>query len=347
MKISNDRIADQLDRQFAAAYLLSSDEPLLLSEAADALRKKAREQGYDTRELMFAERGFDWHELYASGANLSLFSQRRILEIRMPTGKPGKPGSTALQAYLADPPEDTLLLVLSGKLDRTNRSAAWVKAFEKKAVVFELAEVSRAQLPRWISARMQRAELTCSADAATLLAERVEGNLLAAAQEIEKLRLANGPGKVDAEMVLRSVADSQRFDIFKLADAALSGQAARSLKIIEGLRVEGVAVQLALWAFNSTLHQLAGVAWLIRDGMSPGAAMSKARVWSSRSALVSAALARHALPDLYRMLEGVARIDRASKGQGPGEPWSMLRELACEMSGRGLFSAPAGLRKAG
>lgn len=345
MKISNDRIADQLNRQLAFAYLLSSDEPLLLGEAADAVRHKARQQGYETRELMFAERGFDWHELYASGANLSLFSQRRILEIRMPTGKPGKAGAAALQAYLADPPDDTLLIVLSGKLDKSNRSAAWVKAFEKRAAHFELAPVTLAQMPRWIAGRMRQAGLTCSQDVTVLLTERVEGNLLAAAQEIEKLRLSNGPGKVDADTVLRSVADSARFDVFTLADAALTGEAARSLRIIDGLRDEGVAVQLVLWALNSTLHQLAGVAWLMRAGLNPDAAMAKARVWSSRRAQVRAALERHALPALFAMLEQVGDIDRASKGQGPGDAWALLRQLACELAGKTVFSESPRLRK--
>lgn len=132
MKISNDRIADQFNRPLASAYLLSGDEPLLVGEAADALRQAARSQGYETRELLFVDRAFDWHELYASSANLSLFSQKRILELRMPTGKPGKPGAAALIAYLSDPPEDTLLIVMSGKLDKSNSRAAWVKAFEKK-----------------------------------------------------------------------------------------------------------------------------------------------------------------------------------------------------------------------
>lgn len=180
-----------------------------------------------------------------------------------------------------------------------------------------------------------------------MLAERVEGNLLAAAQEIEKLRLSNGPGSVDADTVKLSVSDSARFNVFTLADEALAGAAGRSLRIIEGLRVEGVAPQLVLWALNSTLHQVAGVAWIMRDGLSPDAAMARARVWHSRKAQMKAALVRHTISELYRMLERVGHIDRASKGQGPGDAWTMIRQLACEMAGKTLFETSDGLRKAG
>lgn len=347
MKISNDRIADQLNRKLLPAYLLVSDEPLLLGEAADAIRRKAREQGFGTRELMFVERGFDWNDLYASGANLSLFSERRILELRMPTGKPGKPGAAALVSYLDNPPEDTLLLVLSGRLDKSARRGAWVRTFEKKAVMYELPPVPPAQLPRWISARMKAAELDCPIEVARMLADRVEGNLLAAAQEIEKLRLANGPGRVDADTVLRSVADSARFDVFTLADAALVGDAARLLRVIEGLRVEGVAVPLVVWALNSTLHQLALVAWHMHRGLGPDAAMAKAHIWSNRRTLVRAAVKRHGFASLYRMLARLGQIDRAGKGQGPGDPWAMIRQLACEMAGVAPFTEPVAMSKAG
>lgn len=342
--VSADQLPGLLKSKLAPAYLLSGDEPLLLGEAADALRARAREQGYQSREILFADARFDWDKLHASSANLSLFSERRILEVRLPGGKPGKAGAAALTEYLGNPPADTLLIMITGKVDKR---VSWVKAFVKLGVHVQAWPVDRARLPQWILQRMRGAGLKCPRSAAEFLAERVEGNLLAAAQEIEKLRLSHGAGAIDTETLMRSVADSARFDVFKLADTVLLGDAARALRIIDGLRAEGVAVQLVQWALNSALHEVARVQVLMQAGLPVAAAIAKARIWSSRRETVKAGVSRHELGRIYRMIEYVVRIDMAAKGQGEGEPWAMLSDLACELAGQPVFRTGIALRRAG
>lgn len=332
-----------LERKLAPAYLLSGDEPLVLGEAADELRAAARKQGFESRELLFADARFDWDKLHASGANLSLFSERRILEVRLPTGKPGKAGGQALAEFVMRPPEDTLLIVISGRVDKR---VSWVKAVAKGGVHVEIWPVDRAQLPAWIVKRMQKAGLKCPRNAAELLAERVEGNLLAADQEIRKLRLTHGAGAIDADTLMRSVADSSRFDVFKLGDSVLLGDAGRAIRIINGLRGEGVAVQLIIWSLNSALHDVARAAIHVQNGLAIPAALARSGVWTSRREVVKAGLSRLDLRECYRLIEQLAAADIAAKGQGPGEPWAMICDVACEMTGHPLFAAPPTVRMA-
>lgn len=341
--VSAAQLPAHLERKLAPAYLLSGDEPLLLGEAADALRTAARKQAFESREILFADARFDWDKLYACGANLSLFSERRILEVRLPTGKPGKTGAAALAEFVARPPEDTLLIVISGRVDKR---VSWVKTMASAGVHVEVWPVDRAQLPGWILQRMQQAGLKCARNAAELLAERVEGNLLAADQEIRKLRLTHGAGSIDADTLMRSVADSSRFDVFKLGDTVLLGDAGRAIRIINGLRGEGVAVQLVLWALNSALHDVAHVRLHVEDGLAMPAALAKARVWTSRREVVKAGASRLSLQACYRLIEELAAADLAAKGHGPGDAWAMLSDIACDIAGRPLFAAPAAMRRA-
>ncbi|NNF52047.1 MAG: DNA polymerase III subunit delta [Gammaproteobacteria bacterium] len=332
-----------LKRKLAPAYLLSGDEPLLLGEAADAVRAAARRHGFESREVLFADARFDWDRLAAQSANLSLFAERRILEVRLPTGKPGKAGAESLAAFVASPPEDTLLVIISGRVDKRG---SWVKAVAKAGVHVEVWPIDRAQLPAWIMKRMQGAGLKCARSAAELLADRVEGNLLAADQEIRKLRLSHGQGSVDAETLMRSVADSSRFDVFKLGDTVLLGDAGRAIRIMNGLRGEGVAVQLVLWALNSAVHDVARVNTHVESGMHVPAALAKAGIWTSRREVVRAGASRLSLATCYRLIEELAAADLAAKGHGPGDAWAMLGDVACEIAGRPLFAHRPALRRA-
>lgn len=341
--VSAGQLPALLERKLAPVYLLSGDEPLLLGEAADALRAAARKQGFESRELLFADARFDWDKLYACGANLSLFSERRILEVRLPTGKPGKAGAAALAEFVAKPPEDTLLIVISGRVDKR---VSWVKTMASSGVHVEVWPVERAQLPSWILQRMQKNGLKCARSAAELLAERVEGNLLAADQEIRKLRLTHGAGMIDADTLMRSVADSSRFDVFKLGDTVLLGDAGRAIKIINGLRSEGVAVQLVLWALNGAVHDVARVRIHVEDGMSVASALAKAGVWTSRREVVRSGVGRIKLQDCYRLIELLAAADLAAKGHGPGDAWAMLSDVACEIAGHPLFGVSPAMRRA-
>ena len=235
-----DQFAAQLKGDLAPVYFIYGDETLLVNECADAVRAAARQRGYSDRQVFSVESGFDWNSLLAASDSLSLFSERRILELRLPTGKPGKEGAGVLRAYAERPPEDTLLLVVSAKLEPAARRSKWVRALDKAGVSVPVWPVEPAQLPAWIDRRMRAHGMQPSRDALQLLAERVEGNLLAADQEIEKLYLLHGSGSLDLETVTELVADSARYDIFGLVDAALAGDAVYAQRILGGLRAEGV-----------------------------------------------------------------------------------------------------------
>lgn len=329
MKVYPEKLDAQLARGLAPVYLVAGNEPLLLEEAADAIRAAARGQGYGDREVLFAETGFDWQRLAAAGASLSLFASKRLLELRLPSGKPGDAGAQALKDYAARPAEDTVLLVLAGKPERT---PAWVTALEKAGVYVQVWPVDIARLPAWIGQRMRQKGLKPTPDAVQLIASRVEGNLLAAAQEVDKLALLAGPGEVDAETVRTAVADSARFDVFQCVDAALAGEAPRAVRMLEGLRAEGAAVPLLLWALAREVRTLAGLAFQRSRGVPENQLL--ARVWDKRRGLTGQALRRHDARQWRRLIQAVARLDRIAKGAAPGEAWEELIKLVLEIAGR-------------
>ena len=226
MKISGDNLAASLARQLQTIYLVSGDEPLLVNEAADAIRATARKQGFEERELHVVERGFDWQGLIANSRSMSLFAQRKIVEIRMANAAPGEQGADAIVELAGEPSPDTLVLIITAKLDGRTQSSRWVSAVEKNGVLVQVWPIDLPRLPAWIRERLGRHKLQADPAAASLLAERVEGNLLAAHQEIEKLALLLPPGPISAETVLDAVADSARFDVLQLGEAAMRGQTA-------------------------------------------------------------------------------------------------------------------------
>ncbi|MFN2309167.1 MAG: DNA polymerase III subunit delta [Gammaproteobacteria bacterium] len=339
MQMKPEQLSRHLDQTLAPIYLVYGDELLLAQEAADAIRAAARRREFSEREVFSVERDFDWGRLMESANNLSLFAERRILELRMPTGKPGDAGARALRAYAARPPEDTLLLIVSGKLDAQQRKSKWVTELEAAGVGVPIWPVDARGLPAWIRTRMQGFGLRPSPEAVQLLAERVEGNLLACAQEIDKLRLLYGSGAVDAAAVGAAVADSARFDVYGLVDSALGGAPGRSLRMLAGLRGEGVEPVLVSWALARELRSLAAMAWEIARGDAPGQVLARHRVWSTRQAVVGQALGRHRPEAWLAMLGDCARLDRVVKGQAPGNPWDELVHLCLRLAGRPLALA--------
>lgn len=336
MKLYPEKLAEHLRQPLAPIYLLAGDEPLQLGEAADAIRAAARAQGYSSREVFFAERGFDWQALRAAGESLSLFAERRLLELRLPTGKPGDAGAAMLTEFAARPPEDTVLLVISARVDKKNK---WVGALEKAGVFIEFWPIEAAQLPRWIEARMASRGLAADREAAQLLADRVEGNLLAAAQEIDKLALLVS-GKADAEAVREAVADSARFDIFQLTDAALAGDAPRALRMLGALRGEGVEPVLVIWALAREIRQLAEMAFKVAGG-TPAARVA-GNVWpKKRQPLFVRALERLPVKAWERLLLEAALVDRQVKGARPGDTWQSLERLVAAMAGSPLSRGAA------
>jgi DNA polymerase-3 subunit delta len=336
MQLKPEQLAQHLKKGLAPVYLIHGDELLIVQEAADAIRAAARARGYSDREVFTVERDFDWNRLTEASNSLSLFAERRILEVRMPGAKPGEAGGKALRDYAARPAEDTLLLVVSGKLDAQQRKSKWVTDLEAAGAGIPVWPVDARALPQWIRARMQGRGLQPTPEAVELLAERVEGNLLACAQEIDKLALLVGAGPVDAAAVTAAVADSARFDVFGLVDSALAGEAGRSLRMLAGLRGEGVEPVLVVWALARELHTLAALAWETARGEPPGQVMARHRVWQTRQGPIGRALARHKLDTWLDLLARCARLDQTVKGQAPGNPWDELVQLCLLLAGRPL-----------
>ena len=328
-----EQLRGELERRLTPLYLIHGDETLLLNECADAVRASARERGFLDRELYVADAGFDWNSLRAACDSLSLFSQRRVLELRLPSGKPGREGSTLLQDYADRPPPDTVLLIVSAKLETAARAAKWLRAVDTAGVCVAVWPVAPAQLPAWIGARMRARGMQAGRDALQLLAERVEGNLLAAAQEVEKLYLLNGPGRLDTDTVADYVMDSARYDIYGLADSALAGDATHVQRSLAGLRAEGTEPVLVLWALTREIRSLAVMAREIEAGAAAAQVLARHRVWDRRKAVVGQALRRVPAARWVRWLQDCARIDRVIKGRAAGSGWDELLQLALELAG--------------
>jgi DNA polymerase-3 subunit delta len=334
LKINANQLSTYLQKNLAPCYLVSGDEHLLVDEALDAIRAAAREKGFTSRDLHVATTGFDWSQLRDSGSNLSLFAEKRIVELRVPTGKPGRAGSQAIADFVAVCDDDLLFVVVAPKLDRNSQSAKWVKTLESNGIFLPIWPIDLRDLPRWIADRMRCAGLEPERDAVTLIANRVEGNLLAASQEIEKLRLILGEGKVTANDVTDAVANNSRYDVFKLVDAAIGGDAKRALKILSGLQAEGIEPVIVVWALTRELRTLALLTDTVAQGGDLASGMKKNRVWSNRQAMVRSCIGRHKHGDFHRLLKDASQADQAAKGQVRADPWQLSTDIVLGLSTR-------------
>ena len=335
-----DQLAGHLRQSMAPLYFIHGDETLLSNECADAVRAAARARGYSERQVFAVEAGFDWNTLRAASDSLSLFAERRILELRVPSGKPGKEGSQVLREYAERPAEDTLLLIVSGKLESAARRSKWVQALDQAGVSIAVWPVDAAQLPGWIDRRMRAHGMRAGREALQLIAERVEGNLLAAAQEIEKLYLLHGAGELDADTVAELVADSARYDVFGLVDAALGGDAPHARRILDGLRGEGVDPTLVLWALSREIRSLTVMARQLQ-GSGLAQVLATNKVWDKRKPPVSAALQRIRGRQWWQLLQHCARLDRVIKGRAAGSAWDELLQLTLNLAGHRVMSINA------
>lgn len=333
LKITLDKLVPQLSRALPGICLISGDEALLVGEAGDAVRAEARRRGFSEREVLFVERGFDWQSLRMAVQSLSLFAEKRLIEVRLGGSSPGAEGSEVIAELAERRDGDTLILITAEKLDGKATSSRWVTAIDKHGLFLPVWPVEPAQLPAWIEQRLKRAGLSAEPGAAALIAERVEGNLLAAQQEIDKLALLSEDGKLSADTVLADVADSARYEVLQLGEAAMRGNAARALRVLEGLRQEGVDAVLALWAVNKDLQWLARVEFLMRRGQSADAAMSSEYVWRPRQAAMKQALARLKAGQLRGLLVDAAQVDLAIKGVSKRDPWLLLQALLARFAG--------------
>jgi DNA polymerase-3 subunit delta len=336
LRLSADQLPASVAKSLAGIYLVSGDEPLLIAEAADAIRAAARAAGYADRTVFFVDRNFAWDELRHASQSLSLFAERRLFELRMPSGKPDK-GAQQLADLAAQPPPDVVCLILTDKLDKKASDAPWVRAVEKHGVWVPIWPVETAALPAWLRARAKMLKVEIEPAAAQLIVDRVEGNLLAAKQELEKLSLLAGGEAISADMVLRSVGDSARYDVFQLAEAAAAGDAVRALHVLMGLKSEGVEPTLILWALVRELRGL----WQARE-RDRLRSTERGSGWNLAATPAPRALARLKKLPLARLLVQASHADRVIKGLATGDAWSALTGLTGGLAGALHATAESG-----
>lgn len=314
------------DRKLAPVYLIAGSEDLLRIEASDQLRAMARELGFSEREVFDVVAGFDWNSLAMSGASMSLFASRRLIELRLPTGKPGKEGAAEIERWCKDPPPDTCLLIVANDWSRAHE-AGWSRAVDKAGVFLQIWPLKPNEFPGWLQRRLRAAKLNVDVDAVALLGERVEGNLLAASQEIEKLAMLCGSERISAERMLALVADSARFNVFALTEAAMAGDAERALRMLRGLRAEGEqVVPLMNWVAGQ-VQILAHAAQVLDAGGNVASVWQQSRVWESRQAAYRKTVQRLGPAGAARLLQACAQLDLASKGRDDEDPWRLLERI--------------------
>jgi len=340
-KLSARQLLAQLNESLAACYLLAGDEPLQLQECADAIRQQAKAQGHSEREVLHADGRFDWNRLFASAGTLSLFADKRLIEVHLPDGKAGAKGAKALSEFIANPPQDVLLLVMAHQWQGASDKTKWVKAFAEKGHFVRVYAPRSEEMPGWIRQRCAQVGLRVADDALIQLAARMEGNLLAAAQEIEKLKMRFGDQTVTAREVASLVADNARFDVFRLTDAMLGGNLYRALRVLRGLRANDLSPVVVHWALERESRTLLKLAAVRRPRP---ADYRKLGIWPQRQGLINQALSRLDESRLLKMHARLAELDRVIKGQDRGQddalgqPWLAIERWLVE------FTQPAANR---
>ena len=334
MRIPFPQLAANLKAGLSPVVMICGDEPFQLGEAATLVRQAARARGYTEREVLEAEGNFDWGQLAVAAQSLSLFASQKLIELRLASGKIGRDGGEAVRAYCARPRSEHRLLILAPNLDYQELKAKWVQTVEQTGVLLQVQALTGQRLVEWIGQRLRARGLLPEPEVAAMLAERVEGNLLAAAQEVDKLALLQGQGPLSAEQLGRAIADSARFDLFDVPDAALAGDRARMHRIIQGLAAEGTAEPLVLWVLSREVRLLTRAAFAARGGTRAlDTFLSAERVWQNRQGPLKALLRRLPAPTLPLLLGHCALADRQIKGLTPGDPWLTLAAIGDTLAG--------------
>ncbi len=330
MQLKGEQLAAHLERELAPVYVVYGDEPLLVIEAADAIRNAARRRGFDERSVLTALPGFNWVELHHAAGNRSLFGGRTLIDLRVPTGKPGREGGAAIQDYCRQPSPEAVLLVTLPGLDWSEEKAAWLRALAEAGVALKLTPPGLAQLPQWIAGRLRRQQQGADAEGLRFIAERVEGNLLAAHQEVLKLGLLYPAGELTLAQVREAVLNVARYDLDGLREALLLGDVARLTRTLDGLQHEGEAPPLVLWAMTEEVRALAQVLAGLAQHRGLDALLKDARVWGARQVAFKRALQRNDAARADAALVHAAAIDRMIKGvdAGSGDVWNEFLRLA-------------------
>ena len=339
MRIKADQLASHLRQKgLAGIFCISGDEPLQMQECADEIRSCARGCGFEERSLLNVDRGFDWSQLRDAGASLSLFSSKRLIELRLGDQKPGREGGAALVEYAGDPTPDNVLLITMARIDKQGQQSKWYKALDQAGVSIQIWPVEPSRLPAWISNRAKSLGKGIDRDAAALLADRMEGNLLAARQELEKLCLLVDAPTISIQDVMDAVTDSARFDVFSMIELALAGKTPRVLRMIRGLRNEGVEPMAIFGALMWEFRRLCSIAHEIEAGASRDQVFARYRVWPQRKPAVSALLNRTNCIALDQLLRQAAVLDRTLKGAGDEGPWVLMENFLFRLAGVRLQS---------
>lgn len=340
MRLKLEQLDGALQKTLQPVYLVSGDEPLQLGEAADAIRAAAKQADYNVREVIGIDQGNEWPQLAVEADSLSIFAEKKLIDLRLPSGKPGADGGKALLAYCQHLPADTILLITSGKIDAAAQKSQWFQAIENVGSIVQVWPLQGQELLNWLQRRAERKGMRLDSDAVKSLASRIEGNLLAAVQEIEKLYILHGPVKIDKSMIEEAVADSARFDVFKLTDALLVGKVNRSVKVLNGLRLEGVAAPVVLWALSREARVLFNVKSEIRRGGHSEAIFKKYHIWDKRKQMIQEALQRLSPAQLQTLLVLCAKADKQIKGQLAGDGWDTLFEICLQFCRPDLATQP-------
>ena len=353
MRLKPEQLGRHLQQQILPLYWLAGDEPLLMQEAADLIRRTLGEQGFSERQVFHIERGFNWTPFRDAWGNLSLFAERKIVELRFTGNKPDEPARQALLQAIANPSAELVLLITSPRLDAATLKTKWFKTLEAAGALVQIWPINRQGLPQWLKQRLLHAGIQADPEALNLLLDKIEGNLLAAVQEIARLKLlANpdgaGPVQLDSRTVMQAVADSSRYNAFQLVDAALAGEVARAQKILAGLQAEGTFPLLILGSITRELRSLLSMVEKRQQGQSVSAIVQASRVWSNRKQVVGSAIARLGVDDICSMLHQARHIDQAIKGMSPANPWDELSLLLVRLAGEtpataGPFDQPYGV----
>ena len=332
-RINTEQLQQHLARGLKPLYTVFGDETLLALEAADRIRAAARTAGHTDREVLIVESGFRWGDLSFAAASQSLFASRRLLELRIPNGKPGTEGAAALQSFCKKLPEETVTLVQLPALDWRTQQSSWFVTLEEAGVGVEARTVPRSALPQWLAGRLKSQKHEADAETLAFIADRVEGNLMAAYQEVQKLALLFPPGKLSFDAVRDAVLDVARYDVFSLGEVMLEGDALRLSRTLDGLKGEGVAAPLALWSLSEEIRALGRVVAMVGEGRPPAQEVRDARIRGmTHQNLMQAAARNFKSVDVAEALRHAAAIDRIIKGLDKGDVWDELLQLALRFS---------------
>jgi DNA polymerase-3 subunit delta len=334
MRLKSEQLAGSLQKSLGAVYLIGGDEPLQIVELSDAIRHAAKRAGFLEREIFSTDTGFEWSEITTSSQSMSIFGDKKVIDLRVPSANFGNEGAKTLISYCEKLPADTVLLITCGKLNAAAMKTKWFEAVDKVGVTIQVKPLEGDELLQWLQHRLQQRGLTTDRAGLALLAERVEGNLLAASQEIEKLYVLYGASALTQAQIFDVVADSSRYDVFKLIDAILAANENRIFKILEGLQAEGIASPVVLWGLMREARTLCKVKIELSEGKSKDLVFRNNQIWDKRISLVEKAIKRLSHKQLFEILTLSAKADRQAKGQESGNVWETILAVCLLFTGK-------------